>query len=123
MNNVCISGNLCNDPEVKQTDTFTVCKFRIANNDGGKKDEPVFIQVECWDKTADFVSQWFKKGKSIEVVGKLCQDNWQDKEGNNRSAYKIKALNVGFYGKKGDDQAPAKREAAPAPAQEQDIPF
>lgn len=99
MNCVNLLGNLTRDPEFRYTPNNTaVCSFGIAINDG--KDNATFIDVECWQKTADFVNAYFRKGKQIALTGRLQLDQWKDNDGGNRSKLKVVAERVYFAGPK-----------------------
>ena len=71
-------GNLTSDPEIQTTTTGkSVCKFTVAINSG--KDRTSFVNCQAWNKTAEFVSRYFSKGKSIVVVGSFQTDKYTDK--------------------------------------------
>lgn len=100
MNIVALMGRLCNDPELRQTQQGTsVCTFRIAVDRAYKKDggqTADFIEVVTWKQSAEFVARWFQKGSPIVVEGKLQSRNYQDKNGNNRTAVEVLADRVSF---------------------------
>ncbi len=103
MNKVIITGNLTRDPELRYTPQgLAVCTFTIANNEGPKEKKKVcFVEVVAWDKQAEFINQWFTKGKPILVEGQLHQDKWEDKEtGKQRSKIKINGQRFEFIGGK-----------------------
>ena len=108
LNVVAIMGRLVADPQLRQTDAGkNVAAFRIAC-DRGRKDangqsQADFLDVVAWDKTADFVSRHFSKGSMIAVTGRLQSRNYQDKNGNNRTAIEIVANQVSFCGEKKQD--------------------
>ena len=86
-NQVTLMGNLVRDPEIKFTDTGNpVGSFSIALNDTwkdkqGERQEYVnYIDCEVWGKTAESISEYFKKGDPIIISGSLKQQRWQDKE-------------------------------------------
>lgn len=105
LNVVAIMGRLAADPQMRQTQAGkSVCSFRIAC-DRGRKDangqnQTDWLDVVAWDKTADFVSRYFSKGSMIAVTGRLQSRNYQDKNGNNRTAIEIVANQVSFSGEK-----------------------
>ena len=97
-NKVILIGNLTADPELKQTPSGkSVCSFTLAVN-RRSKDEPAcdFINIVAWEKRADFVAPWFKKGKPMLVTGALQTRSWTDKEGNKRTAYEVLADEISF---------------------------
>ena len=101
---VILIGNLTRDPELRYTGQGTaVSDLRVAvtTRRGGRnteaKDETLFIDVTVWDRLAEFVNEWFSKGKPILVEGRLVEDSWQDKEtGEKRAKVKILADRVQF---------------------------
>ena len=132
-NKVLIMGNLTRDPELKQTPSNqSVAQIGIAVNrkykgrEGDLKEETTFVDCEAWGKTAETMAKYLSKGKPVFVEGRLKLDQWQDKDGNNRSKLKVDVENFQFIGSKGNQssQAPAAAGATTAQVpQEDDIPF
>lgn len=121
MNSVTIDGRLGKDPEVRQTNGGkTVVNFTIANQ--RNKEETDWFDCVAWDRTAEFISQYFRKGDGINIEGRLQQERWQNNEGENRSKVVISVGKAGFpLGKNGGSQpgngqgnAPQQRQARPA---------
>jgi single-strand DNA-binding protein len=103
-NKVILIGNLCSDPELKQTQGGTsVCSFNIAINRYSKEPDAKkvdFFTVVAWQAKAEFVSRYFKKGQAIVVVGRLENREWTDKQGNKRISTEIIAEEISFAGGK-----------------------
>lgn len=102
------------DPELRSTGSgvevcsFTVAVDRRAGKDGEKKCD--FIDCVAWRKTGVFIEKYFKKGDGVTVSGRLESDKYQDKDGNNRTAWKVTVDDVEFpFAKKsgGDYSAPS----------------
>ncbi|MCP4651994.1 MAG: single-stranded DNA-binding protein [Candidatus Omnitrophica bacterium] len=113
MNKVIITGNLTRDPELRYTPQGTaIATFTVANNEGSKEKKKVcFVEVTAWDKQAEFINQWFSKGKPILVEGRLQQDVWQDKDsGKNRSKIKITGQRFEFFGGSGEKKQETAEE-------------
>lgn len=95
-----LTGRLTADPELKTTASgISVCSFSIAVDRTYKKGEDKqtdFINITCWRTTAEFVSKWFKKGSLIGIEGSIQTRKYQDKDGNNRTAFEVVANNVHF---------------------------
>ena len=104
MNNICIIGRLCAQPEIKKTTSgISVCSVSIAVDrdykvNGEKATD--FIPCIFWRGTAEFVGKYFSKGDMIAVVGSLESRKYKDKDGNNRTVWEVKADNVSFCGGK-----------------------
>lgn len=105
LNIAIVQGRLVKDPERRQTQSGkTVCQFRVAC-DRGRKDAQGnsltdWIDVVAWEHTAEFVCKYFQKGSLILVNGRIETRNYQDRNGNNRTAVEIVANGVDFCGSK-----------------------
>lgn len=102
LNSILLEGNLTRDPVAYQTPKGTsVCTFSIASNrfykvNEEKQKEVSFFDVEAWSRLAERCGEYLSKGRGVRVVGRLKQDRWTDKEGNNRNKVKIVAEHVEF---------------------------
>ena len=74
-----------------------------------------WLDVTAWGKTAEFVCKYFPKGALIAIDGRLQTRQYQDKNGQNRTATEIVAQNVNFCGSK-ESTSPAPQNAAQRPA-------
>ena len=101
-NKVILIGNMCADPELKQTQGgLSVCSFSIAvNRKAAKNNECDFITIQAWRQQAEFVSKYFKKGSPILVCGSLQTRTWSDNNGNKRYATEVVADEISFVGSK-----------------------
>ena len=99
-NLVVLSGRLTADPELKTTPNgVSVCSFSIAVDRAYRKDQEKqtdFISICAWRSTAEFVSKYFSKGNMIGIEGAIQTRKYQDKDGNNRTAFEVVANNVQF---------------------------
>lgn len=127
LNCAVIMGRLTADPELRTTNNgISVCSFSVAVDrsyaraNGERQTD--FINVVAWRQTAEFVSRYFRKGQMIAVQGSIQTRRYQDRQGNNRTAFEIVADNVSFCGSKnesgagnyGGQQRPApQNQAAP----------
>lgn len=81
MNKVVLMGRLTRDPETRytQTNNTQVTSFTLAvNRRFSKENEADFINIMAWQKTAEFVSKYFKKGQQVGVIGRIQTRNWED---------------------------------------------
>jgi single-strand DNA-binding protein len=103
MNSVNLLGRLVADPEMFKTNSgVLIAKVRLAV-DGRSKDDVLFIDVKFFNKTAELIEKYFKKGSQVGVSGSLSQENWETKEGNKRSRLVVLANNISFVGSKDDN--------------------
>ena len=104
MNSVSLIGRLTADPEIRYFESGkSVSKFSIAVN--RTKDEADFFEVEAWEKTAEVVSQYCKKGSQVGISGLLIQERWQDKTtGTNRSKVVVRCNRLELLGSKAENE-------------------
>ena len=107
LNTIAIMGRLTHTPELRTTTSGKeVCSFDIAcerSYSANGQRETDFLPCVAWGKTAQFVSQYFDKGSMIAVNGSLQTRKYQDKQGNNRTAYEIQVREVSLCGSKSPD--------------------
>lgn len=110
MNVIAITGNLCNDIELKYTannkgyveNTIAVRKEKKDENGNYESD---FINFVAFEKKADYLNRYAKKGNKVEIVGKLRVDTWKDKEGNSKSRTYVVADKLQLLTSKPKDEA------------------
>ena len=112
LNVVAIMGRLVADPELRTTQQGTnVCTFRIACERSytpkNQQRQADFVDIVAWGKTAEFICKFFQKGSMIAVEGSLQTRNYQDKQGNKRTAVEVLANNISFAGAKAADKPAA----------------
>ena len=118
LNVVVLSGRLTQDPELKTTPNgISVCSFSIAVErrfKSGEERQSDFINIVTWRSSAEFVSKYFKKGQMIAIRGSIQTRKYQDKDGNNRTAFEVVADDVQFadFARREGDSAPAAAPAA-----------
>ena len=113
LNVVAIMGRLVADPELRTTQQGTnVCTFRIACERSytpkGQQRQSDFVDIVAWGKTAEFICKFFQKGSMIAVDGSLQTRQYQDKQGNKRTAVEVVASNISFAGAKAADKPAAR---------------
>jgi single-strand DNA-binding protein len=87
VNKVILVGNLGKDPEVKYTPSgVPVAKFSIATNErykdkGGEwQDRTEWHNLVAFQRTAEIVGEYLKKGSKVYIEGRLQTSNWEDKQ-------------------------------------------
>lgn len=117
----------CAEPEIFKTDNGVIAKFGLAINEsytnkaGDKVENTQWFNVVCYNKTAEIVEKWVKKGQQLYIEGKLVNRSWETKEGNKR--YSIEIVVDGFNGTNLQmlgGKSESKQETAP-PHTEDDI--
>lgn len=78
-------GNVVRDPELRYTPSAkALCVFGLAiNHRSGSgataRDEVLFLDCEAWEKAAENISKFCRKGSPLLVEGRLRLDQWEDK--------------------------------------------
>lgn len=98
INKVILMGRLTKDPEIRYTSSGTaVSNFTVAVDDGyGDNKTTSFISCVAWGKSAEFVSNYFTKGKMIIVVGRLQTRTWEGQDGRKNYVTEVVASEVSF---------------------------
>ena len=105
MNTINLTGNICNDLEVKTTQNGkSVMSFNIAVKRPFTKDTTDFIPVVVWEQGANYLNQYGRKGSKVAITGKLTTRKYQDKDGNNRTAFEVICDTVELMDSKNDAQ-------------------
>ncbi len=115
-NLVVLTGRLTADPELKTTaNGIPVTTFSIAVDRryrSGEERQTDFINIVAWRQSAEFITKYFKKGNMIGIEGSIQTRRYQDKNGNNRTAFEVVASNVQFVESKRDSASSGTPEAA-----------
>lgn len=103
MNSVILTGNLTKDPDIRTTNNGKmVASCSIAWNRG---EEVSYFDCVAFDKKAELISDYCKKGNKILIRGELKQDVWQDKTGATNRATRILINEIEFLSKKEQNDA------------------
>ena len=90
MNAVNITGRLAATPELKSTQNGkSVCNFRLAVSRPRVKDTTDWIPCTAWNQSAEFLSKYAEKGNRVGVSGILASRDYEDRDGNKRTAYEV----------------------------------
>ena len=97
LNNVILVGRITADLEMGYTPSGAAClNFSLAvNRKYNDKEEVSFIGCQVWNKTAEIMCQYCKKGSQVGITGELIQDRWE-KDGQKQSKIKVVVRNVQF---------------------------
>lgn len=124
-NLVVLTGRLTADPELKTTaNGIPVTTFSIAvnrNYRAGEEQQTDFINVVAWRQRAEFITKYFKKGNLIGIEGSIQTRRYQDKNGNNRTAFEVIVNNAQFVESKRDSSASPAAASEPASYSNADV--
>ena len=120
MNNVCLSGNLTKDVELRQVNEQTSCAmFTLAvardfkNPDGTTTTD--FISCVAWNGQANFLSRYCKKGDKIGIVGRIQARNYQDQNGQTHFITEVICNSVESYTKREQAQQQPQQQPTATP--------
>lgn len=111
MNKAILIGRLTADPELRYTQSGkAVCGFTLAVDRVGKdgEREADFINCTVWNKAAESLAQYMRKGYRIGIDGSIRVESYE-KDGQRRWATKVLCQHIEFLESKHDN-----RTAAPA---------
>lgn len=117
INQVTISGNLCDDCAKKGNAENPLVLFTVAVNERVKSgdewvEKPNFIDCKMFGNYAKALASTLKKGVRVAVDGKLVQDKWEDEEGNKRSKLSVRVNNIEVFAPKVNTETPKKAKKA-----------
>ncbi|ORU89629.1 MAG: single-stranded DNA-binding protein [Cycloclasticus sp. symbiont of Poecilosclerida sp. M] len=144
VNKVILVGNLGKDPETRYMPSGgAVANITVATsetwkdkNSGEQKEQTEWHRVVFFNRLAEVVGEYLKKGSKVYIEGSLQTRKWQDQSGQDRYTTEIKASTMQMLDSRGGsaDFAPSKpsSQAAASPASQapaaaddfdDDIPF
>lgn len=123
MNFVTMCGRLTKDVELRQTNSgVSVASFAIAvdrrtMNAEGRR-EADFFDCVAWRQTAEFIKNYFGKGRKILLTGSLQNRDYTAQDGTKRRITEIIVDQVEFADSRQDAQGiQLDQQQKPAPAQ------
>ncbi|CAM3500484.1 single-stranded DNA-binding protein [Pseudostreptobacillus hongkongensis] len=134
MNYVSLLGRFTRDPEVTWTQSGKAyVRFSLAVQRDSNRDEADFINCVAWDKRAETIGQYFKKGSRILIQGRLNVSSYE-KNGETRYSTDVVVNGFNFIDRSensdySDRPAPSTESRRPAPREEviiedeDDFPF
>ncbi|MEJ2346481.1 MAG: single-stranded DNA-binding protein [Gammaproteobacteria bacterium] len=149
VNKVILIGNLGRDPEIRYMPSgAAVANVALATSEqwkdkqtGETQERTEWHTVVFFNRLAEIVGEYLKKGSQVYVEGSLRTRKWQDKSGNDRYSTEIVASEMQMlggrgggggggsnYGQSQGGQRSSAAPSAPAPADgpeefDDDIPF
>ena len=117
LNSITLHGRLGRDPELRYTQQsqIPVASFSIAVDRNGKDAGTDWINIVAWNKTAELIDKYFRKGDEILISGRLQIRSYEDKNGNKRTVAEVVADRIDFCGKKSDRERTPEQPASPQP--------
>lgn len=98
MNLVILSGRMARDPELRYTSggkAYTNFTLAVQKT----RDEAEFIDCVAWEKTAENIAEYFRKGNRILINGKIVTSTYES-NGEKRKSVKVQAFSFEFIDSK-----------------------
>lgn len=130
VNKVILIGNVTRDIEVKFTpkgsavaDVGLAINRKYSLDNGEKREETTFVDIELWGRLAEIAGEYAKKGAPLYVEGRLRMDTWDDKtSGQKRSRMKVVGENIQLLGGRssgggnysGEEESSSSAQSRPA---------
>jgi len=111
MNRVILIGRLTKDPEIRTSSNYTIASFSIAVDRKFKRDgepEADFFNCTAFNKTAELVEKYCKKGTKMVVEGRIQNDNYE-KDGVKHYGVKIMVDSLEFAESKSANSTPSTK--------------
>jgi single-strand DNA-binding protein len=118
LNKILLGGRLTRDPDpLRYTPNGTaIAEISIAinrvtkNHDGSKSESVTYVDITCFGRTAEIVSEFLQRGSPIFIEGRLQLVTWDDKQtGQKRSKLRVVAENMQMLG----SRPPSEQKPAP----------
>ena len=104
MNKVTLSGRLTKDPVVRYTPSGKAyARASIAVDRRTKEKTADFFNLVAWEKTAEIMEKYLKKGSKILVDGRLQFSQYEDKDGTKKSNVDVIVDSFEFMDAKSQD--------------------
>jgi len=143
LNKVMLIGRLGQDPEMKYTASGSaIANISVATGEswndkqtGEKVQKTEWHRVVAFQRLAEIMGEYLKKGSQVYIEGKLQTRKWQDQNGQDRWTTEIVAQKMSMLGAKPEGNGAARpsdngfrnRDNAPPPDDsdfaDDDIPF
>lgn len=131
VNKVMLIGRLGKDPEVRYLPSGNaVANITLATSEswkdkqtGEQQDRTEWHRVVFFNRLAEIVGEYLKKGAQIYVEGRLQTRKWQGQDGADRYTTEIVAAEMQMLGGKGEGGGSGRGEgnAKSTPSRSQDI--
>ena len=107
INKVILLGRMTNEITIRHTNSGkAVGTFTVAIDNGyGDNKTTDFINCVAWEQRAEFIKNWFGKGRMIALVGRLATRSWEGDDGRRNYVTEVIVSEVSFAGEKKEDTA------------------
>lgn len=102
INHVTLHGRFTDVPQLRKTNSGkSVCSFTLAVDKVKREDPADFINCVAWERTAEFINNYFTRGQEAAIEGRLANRQYEDRDGNKRYVTEVIVQTIDFCGSKG----------------------
>lgn len=122
VNKVILLGNLGKDPESRFTPsgtavtTFSLAVNRNVKEGDGWKEQTEWVRCVAWERQAETIGQYVKKGNQLYIEGRLQTREWTDKDNVKRYTTEVIVQDFTLIGNKGQNAGSGDDQDYPAPS-------
>jgi len=111
VNKVILVGNLGKDPDMKYTASgAAIANITVATTDswndkqtGEKVEKTEWHRVVAFQRLAEIMGEYLRKGSQVYIEGRLQTRKWQDQNGQDRYTTEVVANDMQMLGGRGGD--------------------
>ena len=111
VNKVILVGNLGRDPEMKYTASgAAIANITVATSEswndkqtGEKVEKTEWHRVVAFQRLAEIMGEYLRKGSQVYIEGKLQTRKWQDQNGQDRYSTEVVANDMQMLGARGGE--------------------
>ena len=117
-NKIVVCGYLGRDVEARyMPDGTAVASFSVATTEKRKNEEhTIWFKIAVFGRSAEACGNYLSKGSQVFVSGRLRQESYMDRDGNQRTSLAIAADDVQFLGSPGGSNSRSEQTTSQAPA-------
>lgn len=131
LNKVLLIGRISQNIEIRTTPQGkNVVNTSLATNEyykdqsGQRQERTEYHKIVIWERNAEIISQYCRKGSQIYVEGSLQTRKWQDKNGNDRYVTEVIVRNLQLLdGKQNSGQSQPSQQQSASPQNQEYAPF
>jgi single-strand DNA-binding protein len=119
-----VQGRLTKDPEIQLVgEGIPYCPFTIAwSKKYREKEDKLFLRCKAWRNRAEFLKNYFSKGKELVVCGELTTEQWE-KDGQKNSMEVLNVTEIHFAGSGKKTEYDPEKDFEPVSDFDDGMPF
>ena len=113
INNVILSGRLTADPELKMSqNNKKYCQFTLAvDKYVNGQQQADFISCIAWERTAEVLTQYTKKGSKVNVAGRISTRTYKNNQGINVYVTEVIVQQLELLDSKPKEEKPQQQQS------------